>query len=150
MTNDQEQNNWLQKQCVIVPVDFSPESFAALTPARAFVGDESQIHLLHVLTKLPATEPGVLWQTVSDRTRTNQVKAKLRERLNDSKAENFRISVVFGNPSAEIVKYAQNQDADLIVMPSHGRTGLDYFLRGSVAERVVRFSHCPVLVLRGD
>jgi nucleotide-binding universal stress UspA family protein len=147
--NDQGQNNWLQKQCVIVPVDFSPESFAALTPARAFVQEASQIHLLHVLTRLPATEPGVLWQTVSDRTRTTHVKAKLREHLHYPQAENLQISVVSGDPSTEIIKYAQNQGADLIIMPSHGRTGLDYFLRGSVAERVVRFSHCPVLVLRG-
>lgn len=148
MTHNQEQQNWLQKQCVIVPIDFSPESFAALTPARAYVLEDSQIHLLHVLTRLPAAEPGVLWETVSDRTRTTHVKAKLREHLHHSQAENLQISVVSGNPSLEIVKYAQNQKADLIIMPSHGRTGLDYFLRGSVAERVVRFSHCPVLVLR--
>jgi nucleotide-binding universal stress UspA family protein len=140
--------SWLQKKCVIVPIDFSPESFAALSPAREFVDDVAHLHILHVLTRLPAAEPGVLWQTVNDRTRITYVKAKLHEQLDASEYENIQIGVVTGDPSTEIVKYAQHHHADLIVMPSHGRTGIDHFLRGSVAERVVRFSHCPVLVLR--
>ncbi|MGK7957872.1 MAG: universal stress protein, partial [Crocosphaera sp.] len=53
-----------------------------------------------------------------------------------------------GNPSLEIVDYANNNNIDLIVIASHGRTGLNRFLLGSVAEKVVRLSQCPVLVWR--
>ena len=48
----------------------------------------------------------------------------------------------------EITTFAEENGAGLIVMPSHGRTGLAHIFIGSTAERVVRFSHCPVLVLR--
>ena len=47
-----------------------------------------------------------------------------------------------------IVDYTERTDSDLIVLPSHGRTGVSRLLLGSVAERVCRYAHCPVLVLR--
>ena len=56
--------------------------------------------------------------------------------------------VRFGDPGREIAAFAESQHADLIVMPSHGRTGLSRILIGSVAERVVRLAHCPVLILK--
>jgi nucleotide-binding universal stress UspA family protein len=58
------------------------------------------------------------------------------------------VEVRIGDPGAEIVKVATELKAGLIVMPSHGRTGLKHLLLGSVAERVVRTATCPVLVLR--
>lgn len=57
-----------------------------------------------------------------------------------------RISV--GSPHAEIVKAAQEEGADLIVMGTHGRSGLDRLLLGSVADRVIRAAPCPVLTVR--
>ena len=56
--------------------------------------------------------------------------------------------VQFGDPGHGITDYAEEVGADVIVMPSHGRTGLRRLLIGSVAERVLRLAHCPVLVLR--
>jgi nucleotide-binding universal stress UspA family protein len=53
-----------------------------------------------------------------------------------------------GEPAAEIVSYAREQAMDLLVLGSHGRTGLEHALMGSVAERVVRKSRCPVLTVR--
>lgn len=58
------------------------------------------------------------------------------------------MEVRIGDPGVEIVKVATELKAGLIVMPSHGRTGLKHLLLGSVAERVVRTATCPVLVLR--
>jgi nucleotide-binding universal stress UspA family protein len=54
----------------------------------------------------------------------------------------------FGNPSAEIIKAARAWPADLIVVGSHGRGGVDRIFLGSVAESVMRHAHCPVLVVR--
>jgi nucleotide-binding universal stress UspA family protein len=53
-----------------------------------------------------------------------------------------------GEPAAEIVSFARSTGADLVVVGTHGRTGLEHALMGSVAERVVRRAHCPVLTVR--
>jgi nucleotide-binding universal stress UspA family protein len=53
-----------------------------------------------------------------------------------------------GEPAAEILETAREARADLIVMGTHGRTGLEHALMGSIAERVVRRAHCPVLTVR--
>ncbi len=53
-----------------------------------------------------------------------------------------------GEPAAEIVSFARSAGVDLVVVGTHGRTGLEHALMGSVAERVVRRAHCPVLTVR--
>ena len=57
--------------------------------------------------------------------------------------------VIEGIPYKAIIDFAAEWKADLIVMGTHGRTGLSHALTGSVAERVVRTAHCPVLITRG-
>jgi nucleotide-binding universal stress UspA family protein len=59
-------------------------------------------------------------------------------------------SVIWGNPPEEILKFSENYDTDLIVMATHGRSGIGRFLLGSVAEQVIRYSSCPVLAIRGE
>ena len=58
--------------------------------------------------------------------------------------------LVWGEPANVITEAAQNENFDLIVMATHGRTGLTRLFLGSVAEKVIRHSPCPVLVMRGD
>jgi nucleotide-binding universal stress UspA family protein len=72
----------------------------------------------------------------------------LRQRLSSSRYAGIHVTVAIGDAGHEIVALAEKVHADLLVMPSHGRTGLKRLLIGSVAERVVRLAHCPVLVLR--
>jgi universal stress protein A len=55
-----------------------------------------------------------------------------------------------GVPAEEIVRTAQSEAADLIIMGTHGWTGFKHMLLGSVAEKVLRMAHCPVLVVRSD
>lgn len=140
--------NWLRKNRVLVPLDFSEESFAALIPAREFVENASNLYVLHVLSQLHPAEPGVMWNTLDDQTRKQHVQETLHARFNNSQYQGVQVGVAIGDPSSEIIDYAQEIDADLIVIPSHGRTGLSRFFLGSVAERVIRFAHCPVLVLK--
>lgn len=62
--------------------------------------------------------------------------------------DNFEQSVISGVPADEIVKKADESGADLIVMGTHGRKGMDHLLFGSTAERVVRYAQCPVMTVR--
>lgn len=140
--------SWIQKNRVVVPIDFSEASFAALLPALEFVENASHLYVIHVLSHLHPAEPGMMWHTVEEGTRKQHVEEALHQQLSGSEYKDLHIGVAVGDPSSEILDYAKAHAADLIVISSHGRTGLRQFLLGSVAERIVRFSHCPVLVIR--
>jgi nucleotide-binding universal stress UspA family protein len=77
------------------------------------------------------------------------VKEEMQELV--SKLQSQRVTVEgvieLGVPAQEICDYARNHDVDLIITSTHGRTGLTHVLIGSTAEHVVRFAHCPVLVM---
>ncbi|TQD26649.1 universal stress protein [Methanolobus vulcani] len=72
------------------------------------------------------------------------------EELAKKEGITFESVVLEGNPSHEIIEFADNNNIDLIVMGTLGKTGIDRFLLGSVAEKVTRNSKVPVLVVRGD
>jgi nucleotide-binding universal stress UspA family protein len=78
-------------------------------------------------------------------------KQRLQAMLNRVQQEGLEgeTAIVQGLPFQTIVDMAGNKDVDMIVMGTHGRTGLTHALMGSVAERVVRLAPCPVLVTRG-
>ncbi len=136
--------SWLHNGNVVVPVDFSDESFTAVDRALDFVDSPSRIHVIHVLPDLVSGEPGMVWGSVDDESRREHAKAALREKLSDARYEGIDVVISFG----EVADYAKATNANLIVLPSHGRTGIARFLIGSVAERVVRLAHCSVVVLR--
>jgi nucleotide-binding universal stress UspA family protein len=140
--------SWLPKSSVVVPIDFSDESVEAVDTALEMVEGASHIHVIHVLPVLGATEVGLGWEVVDDDTMRGRAEKAIRERLAERKYEGFKIAIAFGDPGSEIAAFAESIKADLIVIPSHGRTGLRHLLIGSVAERVCRLAHCPVLVLR--
>ena len=79
---------------------------------------------------------------------TVEAASALRSRIQGTSAQGANVTVAFGDPGREITEFAERQKADLIVIPSHGRTGLTRLLPGAVAERVAPSAHCPVLVLR--
>lgn len=139
---------WFPKRNVVVPVDFSPESIEAIHVGLQLVGQPADLHVVHVVIDITPLEAGEVWGVVDPQTRIEQMEKILRERLADKKYAGISQSVVLGEPAHGIAQFAQDRGADLIVIPSHGRTGLTRLLIGSVAERVVRLAHCPVLVLR--
>lgn len=139
---------WFQNQNILVPIDFSEESFGALDVALQIVSDAGQVTVMHVLQDLSPLEAGEVWGVIDPQTRLENVTKALRERLQDDKYARVRIEVLLGDPAHGIANYAQQEKVGLIVIPSHGRTGLTRLLIGSTAERVVRLAHCPVLVLR--
>ncbi len=141
--------NWLPRHTVVVPVDFSDDSFAALATAREMADDPSHVHVIHVLPPLEPADPGVIWATIDDESRTEHATEALHEELAKRDCDvGTQTAIRFGDPGHEIARYAQQVNAGLVIISSHGQTALQHLLIGSVAERVVRLAHCPVLVLK--
>jgi len=139
-------------QRFLVPVDFSEHANQALDYAISLAGKlDARLTLLHVLQSLPlgAVDMGVtIYTYIQDLEAEimNSMNAYL-ERVTTAGLEG-EIAVVHGVPFHEIIETAKTQQADLIIMGTHGRTGLQHVLLGSVAEKVVRLAPCPVLVVR--
>ncbi len=140
--------NWLAKKTIVVPVDFSDDSFAALDMAREIVDDPTHLHVIHVLPTLEANDPGVIWQMIDDESRSQHAAEALGKALADRGHRGLEVCIRFGDPGHEIARYAEQVNAGLVIVSSHGQSALKHLLIGSVADRVVRLAHCPVLVLK--
>ncbi|VEP16364.1 Universal stress protein UspA-like protein [Hyella patelloides LEGE 07179] len=138
----------LKKKSVLIPIDFSEPSYEAIAIAKEYVEDISSLKLIHVLAPLHPADPAAMWDTLNNEDRQQKVQEFLHSKLDELGYKGVEIKVTIGKPGTEIIDYAKEIDADLIVLPSHGRKAMSHFLLGSVAERVVRLSHCPVLVLK--
>lgn len=132
---------------VLVPLDFSDEAVKVLKETLEYVKDPSKIYALYVLPPLEATDPGVVWQTVDDATRIQKINEMFEKYFPEEIYQNINFVIEVGNPSSEIVDYAEGNNITLIVIPSSGKAGLSRFFMGSVSEKVVRFTRCPVLVI---
>jgi nucleotide-binding universal stress UspA family protein len=132
----------------VVPVDFSDLSFAALDRAIEIAGTSGEVHVIHVLTELSTMEPGNLYGSVTDEERIESTEAFMKTKLAGEKYAHLSLHAVVGDAGREIAAFAEREGADLIVIPSHGYGFFKHLLLGSVAERVIRLAHCPVLVLR--
>ena len=140
--------NWLPKKKVIVPIDLSDESLLAIGTAIQLVANPSHLLVVHVLQEVSTLEPTEAWHAIDKSNRIRHVSKIVRQRLDEAGYEKVLLEVLVGDPGHEIADLAARMHTDLIVLPSHGRTGIRRLLIGSVAERVVRLAHCPVLVLR--
>jgi nucleotide-binding universal stress UspA family protein len=139
---------WLPKQTVVVPVDFSDESFAALDTALQLVAAPQDVIVVHVLPTIEPTDLEAIWMTVDPAAREEHTVQAINDRLAKKNIAGVKVQILFGEPGHAVADFAKERDADLVVLPSHGRTGITRVLIGSTAERVVRLCHCPVLVLR--
>lgn len=139
----------LSGKAVVVPWDFSQLSHQALRKALSLTGDASLIHVVHVTQFPPVMEPGMVWGTLDEESIMKQCHAsfqKVQQEHADYNGVHF--TTLLGDPGLTVADFAKEKNAELIVISSHGHSGLSRLLLGSVAERVVRLSHCPVLVLR--
>ena len=141
---------WFNQKRILVPFDFSDESVDAIRLALKLAESKDDIHVLHVLMQLPAGDPYYIWDEESDKHRMEHVREKMKEEAAKLGVENIHLDVAIGNASTKIADLAEEIGAGLIIIPSHGRTGVKRLLLGSVTERVVRLAHCPVLVLKKD
>jgi nucleotide-binding universal stress UspA family protein len=146
----QEGFNMIALQRILVPHDFSETSDAAVRYAIALARNfGARIHLLHVSdqarfdleTEFPLGLEGALEDAVRER---------LLKILTPAEQTELKPQFVVraGVPATEIVRYAEAEAVDLIVMGTHGRGPVGHMVMGSVAEKVVRTATCPVLTVR--
>jgi universal stress protein A len=136
---------------ILFPTDFSDRALNAFHMASALARDHrAALTMLHVreIPALPFAEFGAVPPP------DLPTREALLERLEKYEAPDEGTSVEFviadGEPGEEIVRVAKEHNCDLIVMGTHGRTGLGRLLMGSVAERVMRRAPCPVLTLKAN
>jgi len=160
---------------VLVPTDFSePANHALRYAVEEAVVHRAKVTLLHVqpsdagtdvyyvtgspasgfeagldlvaggrLGTAPVSEPTVVRHDYSEETLT-----RLRDLVPKAFRDTWEVEIAVGRPAEAIVRLALERNADLIVMGTHGRTGLKHMVLGSVAEKVVRLAPCPVLTVK--
>jgi nucleotide-binding universal stress UspA family protein len=140
---------------LLVPTDFSPASAIAFNYALDMAAREhASIHLLHVLddaTYAAAYPDGLYVELPGLRERlTEEARARLDDAAKACEAAGViaTTQVLVGRPAACVTQEANTRGSDLIVMGTHGRSGIAHLMLGSVAERVLRTAQCPVLTVR--
>jgi nucleotide-binding universal stress UspA family protein len=135
---------------ILVPLDGSPLGEAALAPAVSLAGAGTTVMLLraaeaHTLLGTDPTDAQV--EVVHE---AEEYLAEVAARLKRQGVKNVQTSVWYGPAAAAIVDAARLRKADLIVMSTHGRSGLGRLILGSVAESVLRGTMTPIMLLRSD
>jgi nucleotide-binding universal stress UspA family protein len=140
---------------ILVPTDFSKFSQIALVYAAAFAEKfAAELYLLHVVQDLAVFIPDMITVAPPPAPTVEQMTQAVHDAFDrivkENQLDRFTIhrEVREGTPFYEIIRFAQENDIDLIVMGTHGHTGLAHMLLGSVTEKVVRKAPCPVLTVR--
>jgi nucleotide-binding universal stress UspA family protein len=143
---------------ILCPTDFSDPARAAVQMAHHLaLQNKAKLVLMHAVDRLPVMPPPTVG-TASPAFDVPRYQSALRDSASrqldelaaglESVDVALETHVVEGPPADEILEYAEQEDFDLIVIATHGRTGVRRFLFGSVAEKVVRSAPCPVLTIR--
>jgi nucleotide-binding universal stress UspA family protein len=140
--------SWLPKKSVVVPVDFSEHSLIAMRTALEFVQLPSDLHVIHVIMPLEMISVGEMWVAEDVVSRLSAAVKYLQKYLTENGITGVTSVVREGDPGLQIAEFAKETQADLIVIPSHGRHGFERMLLGSVSERVLRHANCQILMLR--
>jgi universal stress protein A len=139
---------------ILAPTDFSELSKQGLKSASELAKIfGAKLLLLHVVEPPPYPVEGIvpldLGATLLDDLE-RQASNELAQALSETQASGTEVArrVVTGIPYRKIVDVAEEEQSDLIVMTTHGRTGLGHLVMGSVAEKIVRTAPCPVFTIR--
>jgi universal stress protein A len=143
---------------ILCPTDFSEPSYAALKDATELAGHFSaELLVIHVLPPVPVPYPYpeplvfagfdvALYQEEMTLFSQNALKEMVAQKV--SPQVRPLTTVVIGDAPQEIIRLAEQEQVDLIVIATHGQSGWRHFVFGSVAEKVVRLAPCPVLTIR--
>jgi len=139
---------------VLVPIDFSDYSKSALKYAVNFAKSfNAEILLIYVVEPIiypPDFSMGQIAMPTINTDWDNRAKEELDKLAKNEITNNGNVKTIIktGKPFAEIIETAKEEDIDLIIIATHGHSGVEYILFGSTAEKVVRKAPCPVLTLR--
>lgn len=139
---------------ILVPVDFSHSSLHGLTAALELAWRfNAKLSVIHVVERVPpgaylAMDAGGGLQQEIESHAEKQLAEFIAEHVPDEMSVQQMIAI--GKPFDKVVEKATELECDLIVVSTHGYTGLAHVLMGSTAERIVQHAPCPVLVMRGN
>ncbi|MCS7230363.1 MAG: universal stress protein [Candidatus Kryptonium sp.] len=138
---------------ILVPIDFSEHSLQALEYAKLFAEKfNSELILLNVIEPvvfIPDLTMGQINIPSIENELMQKSEEKINQLVNDLKNKyNVRGTVKLGKPYVEIIELSKEEKVDLIIIGSHGHTSVEHLLFGSTAEKVIKKSTCPVLVIR--
>lgn len=132
---------------ILVPIDFSDCSIKALKYAAPLARQTgATLTLIHVFKRVSVAADILDMETNLCEYDDRELRELAQREIGGQSGINFLVGA--GMPSHEIVRAAKDVEADLIVISTHGRTGLNHLIMGSTAEAVVRHAPCPVLVVR--
>ncbi len=138
----------MPEKTIVFPTDFSTASDAALTHAAALARQSgARLLIVHVEEPPLAYGGGELYYGLPEPS-SERILKMLEDVKPADPAVPFTHRLTMGDPAAEIVRIATDEQAEMIVLGTHGRTGLSRLLMGSVAEAIVRRAPCPVLIYR--
>jgi nucleotide-binding universal stress UspA family protein len=138
---------------ILVPIDFSAHAERALDYASMLASKlPARLLLMHVIQAIPlgVTEMGSAMPSDYLQQIESEISQSMEKYLQRATAAGLagEMVIVHGVPFEEIARLAAARQVELIVMGTHGRTGLGHLFLGSVAEKVVRLAPCPVLIVR--
>lgn len=139
---------------ILYPTDFSDPSLEALRYAISFAREyHAKLIVMHVVNEKVFSEglslPRIISQETAEQEMTAEAERRLRGIIPAEAREGLDWSMVTlrGNPFLEIIRYAHDESVDLIVIGTHGHSGVEQIFFGSTAEKVVRKAPCPVLTV---
>jgi nucleotide-binding universal stress UspA family protein len=146
----------IQIKRILIPTDFSETSKEALKYAMSMSKEyEAEMTVLNVVNEHIYTEgfniPRVMSIQDLEKELCRQAETQMQEFLKDVRRLDevkYKKVVIPGNPYLAILEYAKTNNVDLIVIGTHGRSGLEHMLFGSTAEKVIRKAPCPVLTVK--
>lgn len=151
-------NVTLKVEKILIPIDFSDSSrkafYIGLKIARIFDAETRVLHVMEPIASFDSAED-MDRQAEEVRRVEEGVKRRVNELfeaggLQEVDRRKVKVDIRAGKPYLEILRYAYQNDIDLIVMGSHGYTGVKHMLLGSQTEKVVRRAHCMVLTIKPD
>jgi nucleotide-binding universal stress UspA family protein len=138
---------------ILVPTDFSDNSIQALEFALNLAkSNKAALHVLHVIEPILNTEK--LWSSGNkeefEKTRELNAEEDLRRFINKISPGGVRIieALKSGKPHEQVLKYSHKNHIDLIVIASHGWTGLSHMITGNVTNKIFRYSEVPIICVK--
>lgn len=134
---------------ILYPTDFSEASYETLKIANEVaVHHSAELLVVHVTPPVPMAAAATGYSAIAEMERSEEISLQELIKARIPKELHSRQIITLGEAAHEIIRIAEQERVDLIVIGTHGQTGWRHVVFGSVAEKVVRFALCPVLTIR--